>query len=111
VLHVDQSAVVTSSVAKRTWSQNGQARHHLIDPRTGEPAKMDWLSVTVVSPDIVAAEVYAKAMLIGGEAEAARFANQRPELAYITVDSQGKLFGSQTSKEYLDDFTYIYHQG
>lgn len=108
VLRVGQSAVVTSSVAKRTWNQNGQARHHLIDPRTGEPAQTDWLSVTVIGPDILAAEVYAKAMLIGGEAEAARVAMQRPELAFITVDLQGKLFGSQTGKEYLNDFNYIY---
>ncbi len=111
VLHVGQSAVVTSSVARRTWNQNGRARHHLIDPRTGEPAQTDWLSVTVIGPDILAAEVHAKAMLIGGEAEAARVAARRPELAFITVDSQGKLFGSQTSREYLDDFTYTYHQG
>ncbi len=109
VLHVGQCAVVTSSVAKRTWNQNGQARHHLIDPRTGEPAQADWLSVTVIGPDILAAEVYAKAMLIGGEAESARLAEQRPELAFITVDAQGRLSGSQTSKEYLNDFNYIYH--
>jgi thiamine biosynthesis lipoprotein len=109
VLYVGQSAVVTSSVAKRTWYQNGRARHHLIDPRTGEPAQTDWLSVTVIGPDILAAEVYAKAMLIGGEEAAARLAVQRPELAFITVDRHGRLLGSQTSEEYLSDFNYLYH--
>ncbi len=109
VLHVGQSAVVTSSVAKRTWNQNGQARHHLIDPRTGEPAQTDWLSATIIGPDILAAEVYAKTLLIGGETETAHIAVLRPELAFITVDAQGKVFGSQTSKEYLNDFNYTYH--
>ena len=44
----------------------GKPRHHLIDPRTGEPAQTAWLSVTVIYPDIIAADVYAKTILIGG---------------------------------------------
>ncbi len=108
VLHVGEGAVATSSVAKRSWNQNGVQRHHLIDPRTGEPAQTEWLSVTVVGPDILAAEVYAKALLIGGTTEAAWLFASRPELAYITVDGHGNLLGSQTSKEYLNAFNYTY---
>ena len=46
-----------------------KARHHLIDPRTGESAQTDWLSVTVLAPDVITADVYAKAILIGGKSE------------------------------------------
>ena len=49
-LEVGPGAVATSSVVKRAWHQGGERRHHLIDPRTGEPAATDWLSVTVVGP-------------------------------------------------------------
>ncbi len=106
-LHVGPRAVVTSSIAKRSWNQGGQTRHHLIDPRTGEPVQTDWLSVTVVSPEITTAEVYAKALLIGGEGQAAHLAAQRPEIAYFVIKSDGTLVGSQNSKEYLNDFSYI----
>jgi thiamine biosynthesis lipoprotein len=108
ILSVDQSAVVTSSITKRTWNQNGQVRHHLIDPRTGEPAATDWLSVTVIAQQITAAEVYAKGLLIGGEHEASRLIARDPSLAYITVDPDGQISGSQIGKEYLSDYNYAY---
>jgi thiamine biosynthesis lipoprotein len=106
-LQVGPGAVVTSSIAKRAWMQSGKARHHLIDPRTGEPAETNWLSVTVISPFITAAEVYAKALLIGGEGDAARLAAQRPELAYIVVKSDGNIFCSENSEEFFNDYSFI----
>lgn len=106
-LHVGPGAVVTSSIAKRSWNQGGQVRHHLIDPRTGEPAQTDWLSVTVIAPQITTAEVYAKALLIGGEGQAEELAAQHPELAYFVIRFDGTLFGSKNSKEYLNDFSTI----
>jgi FAD:protein FMN transferase len=108
LLHIDQGAVATSSSMKRTWSQNGMARHHLIDPRTGEPARSDWLSVTVIAPRIVVAEVYAKALLIGGAGEAARLTGRRAEVAFIAIGPDGQLIGSQNSSEYLSDFNFVH---
>ena len=62
-------AVATSTVMRRNWRQGEVARHHLIDPTTGEPARSDLLSVTVVAPRCRQAEVGAKvALLLGAEA-------------------------------------------
>ena len=108
VLFVDQSTVVTSSITKRTWNQGGLVRHHLIDPRTGEPAVTNWLSVTVIAPEITDAEVYAKALLIGGEIEAKRLMIHNPGLAYISVDLDGNISGSIIGLEYLNDYHYEY---
>ena len=102
-LRVGEGAVVTSSVAKRSWNQDGRKRHHIIDPRTGEPAQTEWLSVTVIASEITEAEVYAKALLIGGEAEANRLASRRPDVAFITVAADGLLSASRNSLEYLND--------
>lgn len=107
-LDVGPCSVVTSSIAKRTWTQNGYERHHLIDPRTGEPAKTDWLSVTVIAPKITGAEAFAKALLIGGETEARRLTSKYPELAFITVDRNGHISGSQIGKEYLNEYDRIH---
>lgn len=103
VLKVGEGAVVTSSVSKRTWSQGGQQRHHIIDPRTGEPAQTQWLSVTVVAARADLAEAYAKALLIGGEQEARRLTVQRPHIAVISIGPDGKILASQKAKEYLND--------
>lgn len=92
LLSLGPAAVATSSLAKRAWSQAGQPRHHLIDPRSGEPARSKWLSATVIAENILDAEIYAKVLLIGGEEQAA----QLPDgLTYLTVDVDGALGGSQ----------------
>jgi FAD:protein FMN transferase len=103
-LHIPAGAVATSSVMKRTWHQGEKVRHHLIDPRTGEPANTNWLSVTVICPDIIAADVYAKALLIGGEKEAPQLLKDKPGLEFIAVDPKGNLRGSQHYKEYTYEF-------
>ena len=104
-LHIPSGATATSSIMKRTWRQGEQVRHHLIDPRTGEPARTDWLSVTVISSNVVQAEVYAKAILIAGEKELHSLLNGKQDLACIAVDSEGNLSGSPDYKEYLYEFT------
>jgi thiamine biosynthesis lipoprotein len=104
-LHIPSGAVATSSIMKRTWSQGEKVRHHLIDPRTGEPAKTDWLSMTVISPSVITAEVYAKAILIAGEKGLNNLLNAKRDLTFIAVDSDGNLSGSSNYKEYMYEFT------
>jgi len=100
-LHIPSGAVATSSVTKRTWRQAGKSQHHLIDPRTGLPAKTEWLSVTVICPDVIAADIYAKTILIGGVNLAQKMIETNPDLTYIAVDPQGNLVGSPNFKEYM----------
>ncbi|HEX9027574.1 MAG TPA: FAD:protein FMN transferase [Anaerolineales bacterium] len=102
VLRVRPGAVATSSVAKRRWVQGDRQQHHLIDPRRGEPAQTDWLSVTVVAPHAATAEVYAKALLIAGSRDADRVAAHHDDIAWIAVDSDCRLWGSGNSKELID---------
>lgn len=64
---VIDGAVATSSVLKRRWTTaGGQVAHHLIDPRTGMPAESPFVQVTVRATTCTWAEVWAKAVLIGG---------------------------------------------
>jgi FAD:protein FMN transferase len=53
----------TSSVRRRRW---GNELHHLIDPRTGLPARTGLEEVSVVAATGVEAEVVAKAALLAG---------------------------------------------
>jgi FAD:protein FMN transferase len=61
VLLRDQGAA-TSSVRRRRWGEH----HHLIDPRTGLPARTGLEEVSVVATNGVEAEVVAKAALLVG---------------------------------------------
>ena len=49
--------------------RGGRALHHLIDPRTGEPAESGLASVTVVAGEAWRAEVLAKAAFVAGADE------------------------------------------
>lgn len=102
-LRVGPGAVATSSVTKRRWHQDGRARHHLIDPRTGLPAESAWLSVTVIAPHATTAEVYAKCLLIAGPGEAEKIAARRKDITFIAVDGQAKLWGSSNAREFLNE--------
>ncbi len=64
-----RGAVATSSSRKRRWPAmgGGAAAHHLIDPRTGLPAE-GFDQVSVWAERCWEAEVWAKAVLIGGQA-------------------------------------------
>jgi thiamine biosynthesis lipoprotein len=58
--------VATSSRVRRRWKNDGVARHHLIDPRTGAPSATDAPAVTVVAAEAWQAEVLAKAAFVAG---------------------------------------------
>ena len=99
-LKVNPGAIATSTVTKRVWTQAGKDRHHIIDPRTGEPAVSDWISVTVIAPHASEAEVFAKALLIAGPREAEGIVrNSGIPLAYLAVDREKKIQGNHESLE------------
>jgi FAD:protein FMN transferase len=59
------AGAATSSVRRRRW---GEQLHHLVDPRTGQPAMTGLEEVSVVAASGVEAEVVAKtALLVGPE--------------------------------------------
>ena len=89
-LYLHHRALATSTIAKRRWRQAGQLKHHLIDPRTGQPAQTEALSVSVVTDRTVAAEIYAKVALILGVERGLAYLQELPgvEGLIYTVDSK-----------------------
>jgi len=104
MLLVEDGAVATSSTTKRLWTQGEQVRHHLIDPRSGEPAKSPWLSVTVFAPHASQAETFAKALLIAGPEGAQALLNKNPELSFLAVDTERQIWKSPTEREKLYEY-------
>jgi thiamine biosynthesis lipoprotein len=100
-LKVNPGAVATSSITKRTWKQSGKNRHHIIDPRTREPVITDWLSMTVIAAHAWEAEVFAKALIVGGPKECEAIIHASGiQLSYLAVDRDLKIWGTQKSPEF-----------
>jgi FAD:protein FMN transferase len=81
-------AVATSGIAHRHWLQGNTLRHHLLDPRTGLPARSDLWSVTVVADRCEQAEVAAKVAFILGSRQGADFL-RRYRIAGLLVHEDG----------------------
>ena len=58
-------AIFTSGSYERYYKANNKRIHHIIDPRTGYPAKGS-LSVTVIHPDATTADAAATAIFVAG---------------------------------------------
>jgi len=71
VITLQGGAIATSSTTVRRWTRAGVKLHHLIDPRTGMPARGPWRTATVVADTCVDANTAATAaMVMGGDAPA-----------------------------------------
>jgi thiamine biosynthesis lipoprotein len=102
VLLLDHGAVATSGRDYRRWRQGGQERHHIIDPRTGQPAQTDVLTATAVAPDGITAEAAAKAALILGSAGGCAWIDAHPALAALLVLDDGRILESGRIGAYLE---------
>lgn len=66
-------AVATSGITKR----NGDGWHHIIDPRSSEPARTDIMAATLTFGNATEADVFATCMIIAGSDKAEAFMKQR----------------------------------
>jgi FAD:protein FMN transferase len=81
-------AVATSTTLRRRWTVDGQSRHHLIDPVTGEPSDSDLELTTVIAAEAWIAEVLAKAVLLRGSIRAFDIVDDHRVQA-LTIDTAG----------------------
>mgnify|MGYP000182779134 FL=1 len=91
--------VATSGRDVRRWQRNGVWQHHILDPRSGQPAITDVISATVVAPTALEAEIAAKVALILGSRDGLAWLEARPPLAGLLVLEDGRVIPSRR----LDD--------
>lgn len=80
--------LATSSVRHRRWTHNGEAVHHILDPRTGRPAATTVVSATVRASSCVGANAASTAAVILGS-DAPAWLDRRG-LAALIIEQDGK---------------------
>lgn len=98
-LKVRDASAATSSVVTRRWAGG----HHLIDPRSGKPADTDLLSVTVVAPSTMQAEVAAKVALIQGKDAGLAWLERQSGVEALLAGADGSYYGTSGITRFLFD--------
>jgi thiamine biosynthesis lipoprotein len=73
IMLIQKYSVASSGITKRRGSNNGSAWHHIIDPKTLEPAKTDILLATVCHASGLYADVLASCCVILGSRKSKSF--------------------------------------
>jgi thiamine biosynthesis lipoprotein len=66
VVTLDRGGLATSSTQVRRWTRAGVRRHHVLDPRTGLPARELWRTVTATGATCTAANTASTAAVVLG---------------------------------------------
>lgn len=100
LLLASTGGVATSGRDHRRWLRAGREQHHVIDPRTGEPAHTDVLAATVIARTALDADVAAKRVLIEGCERGMAWIESIPDLAAIVVTEDGRVSRSRRASRF-----------
>ena len=93
--------VATSGRDRRHWLQGELERHHIIDPRTFQPAQSDIFTATVTAPTAIEAEMAAKTALILGSRIGLSWLEERPVFAGYLVLENSETVQTSNLKNFL----------
>jgi len=88
-LHAGEAAF-SSGDYERWYDDNGERRHHIIDPRTGYPAT-DTQAITVIADEGVLADAAATALFVAAPGEWRAMARALGVPAVLRVDADGRV--------------------
>ena len=101
ILHLGAGGVATSGKDRRRWMQGASMNHHILDPRTGQSARTDILTATVIAPTVLEAEAAAKAVFLLGSGAGLEWVEADSGLAGLLVLDDGQVLASSRVEEYL----------
>ncbi len=89
-------AIVTSGDYERFFVREGKRFHHILDPRTGNPAH-GLRSVTILAPDGITADALATAVFVLGPKAGLKLVDSTPKVECLLIDEAGQVIMSKAA--------------
>jgi len=99
---VFDGGLATSSTTVRRWKRGDVTYHHLVDPRTGEPAQEHWRTVTVAAASCVDANIASTAAVVLGQAAVGWLEDRHLPARLVHVDGDVTTAGGWPAEPLTD---------
>jgi thiamine biosynthesis lipoprotein len=101
VLQIKSGGVATSGRDYHKWLVHGSWVHHILDPRTGQPAKTDILTATIQAPSVLEAETAAKTVFILGSQAGMHWLKSHPEFNGLLILNDKSIITNEKLQAYI----------
>jgi len=113
IVKVSDKAVATSGDYQRCFEKNGKIFHHIMDPKTGKPAKSDLMSVTIVASSAADTDGLSTGTFVLGFDKGRNFIKQYGKAEAIFITTNKKIYVTEGLKKSFifkdesEEFEYI----
>jgi FAD:protein FMN transferase len=97
---IEDHSFSTSGDYERAFVKDGKRYHHILDPRTAQPATQS-RSVTIMAKDAFTADAWSKVLFIEGWQAAIKLAASMPDFECVIVDDKNQVHVSKGLEKIL----------
>lgn len=117
VIEAEDVAIITSGGYERFFEDNGEIYWHILDPKTGRPAKNGLISVTIIGKDGLMCDGLSTALFVKGLDDSIAFWKDNQDFDAVFITDSGDVYVTEgisdtfkLTSEYYDHNITVIHK-